>query len=100
VNRACASAPVWSQLVWGGSDPVRVTRSAQAPGEVALSAVAEAAVRLFGGSDRPAIRACPGPACVLYFVRDHPRREWCSAACGNRARVARHYQRHREATAR
>lgn len=39
------------------------------------------------------LKACGGPGCVLYFVRDHPRREWCSAGCGNRARVARHYRR-------
>ncbi|MER6973507.1 ABATE domain-containing protein [Nocardioides sp. NPDC000445] len=41
------------------------------------------------------LRACGGPGCVLYFVRDHPRREWCSEGCGNRARVARHYQRNK-----
>ena len=35
-------------------------------------------------------------ACVQYFVKDHPRREWCSAACGNRARVARHYTKRRD----
>ena len=34
------------------------------------------------------------PGCVLYFIKDHPRREWCSTACGNRARAARHYARH------
>ncbi|MFD2356647.1 CGNR zinc finger domain-containing protein [Nonomuraea ferruginea] len=28
---------------------------------------------------------------MLYFLRDTPRREWCSAGCGNRARAARHY---------
>jgi predicted RNA-binding Zn ribbon-like protein len=39
------------------------------------------------------LKACGGPGCVLYFVRDHPRREWCSEGCGNRARVARHYRR-------
>ena len=31
---------------------------------------------------------------IRFFVRDHPRKRWCSAACGNRARVARHYRRH------
>lgn len=41
------------------------------------------------------LKACGGPGCVLYFVRDHPRREWCSAGCGNRARVARHYRRNK-----
>lgn len=42
------------------------------------------------------LRACGGPGCVLYFLRSHSRREWCSAECGNRARVARHYQRKRD----
>lgn len=42
------------------------------------------------------LRACGGPGCVLYFHRSHSRREWCSAECGNRARVARHYQRKRD----
>jgi predicted RNA-binding Zn ribbon-like protein len=37
--------------------------------------------------------ACHGPGCVLYFERVPARRGWCSDACGNRARVARHYQR-------
>jgi predicted RNA-binding Zn ribbon-like protein len=44
------------------------------------------------GSTR--LGVCQGPGCVLYFERQ-PRREWCSAGCGNRARVARHYHRHR-----
>jgi predicted RNA-binding Zn ribbon-like protein len=43
------------------------------------------------------LRACFAPGCVLYFVRDHPRREWCSVACGNRVRAARHYARSRSA---
>jgi hypothetical protein len=46
--------------------------------------------------DSPRLRACQAPGCVLYFVKDHPRREWCSTACGNRARAARHYRRHRD----
>lgn len=41
-----------------------------------------------------ALRSCSAPGCVLYFVRDHPRRAWCSTACGNRARADRHYHRH------
>jgi predicted RNA-binding Zn ribbon-like protein len=36
------------------------------------------------------------PACVLFFVKNHPRRDYCSPVCGNRARVSRHYERHRE----
>jgi predicted RNA-binding Zn ribbon-like protein len=56
----------------------------------------EAADLLSEGSDR--LGVCHGPGCVLYFERQ-PRREWCSAGCGNRARVARHYHRHRGSAA-
>ncbi|MFD0573781.1 CGNR zinc finger domain-containing protein [Kitasatospora gansuensis] len=35
---------------------------------------------------------------MLLFRPVNPRRQWCSAArCGNRARVARHYRRQKEA---
>lgn len=61
----------------------------------ALGAIARSAIALFASDARDKLRACHGPGCVLYFVKDHPRREWCSDSCGNRARAARHYQRHR-----
>lgn len=47
--------------------------------------------------DPGGLGACHGPGCVLYFERVPARREWCSTGCGNRARVARHYRRRREA---
>ncbi|MET9049418.1 CGNR zinc finger domain-containing protein, partial [Streptomyces sp. NPDC004362] len=34
------------------------------------------------------------PNCLLFFVKNHARREWCSPTCGNRMRVARHHRRH------
>ena len=97
VNAACARAPLWSRLTWASPPgaPARALRSAGTGPEAALSWIAEAAVLMFTGPDAGQLRACPGPGCVLYFIRAHPRREWCSAVCGNRARVARHYQRHR-----
>jgi predicted RNA-binding Zn ribbon-like protein len=61
----------------------------------ALAQVAEQAVALLGGADATRLRACYAPGCVLYFVKTHPRRAWCSVACGNRVRAARHYQRAR-----
>jgi predicted RNA-binding Zn ribbon-like protein len=95
VNQACARAPSWSELTWpAGAAPARTTRSARPPAELAVATVAEQAVALFAGDSVTRLRACLAPGCVLYFVREHPRREWCSAGCGNRARVARHYQRH------
>lgn len=63
--------------------------------ELVSSQIALEAAQLF--TDEPvALGACHGPGCVLYFAKDHPRREWCSAACGNRARVARHYEKNRQ----
>jgi predicted RNA-binding Zn ribbon-like protein len=58
----------------------------------ALAAVARDGATLVADPQRP-LRACRAPGCVLYFVRDHPRQEWCSVTCGNRARAARHYRR-------
>jgi len=66
------------------------------PVTTGLAQVARQAIDLLGGPDSAQLRACYAPGCVLYFVKSHPRREWCSVACGNRARAARHYQRVRE----
>lgn len=59
----------------------------------ALAAIATESVDLLTGTEASLLRACYAPGCVLYFVKDHPRREWCSTACGNRVRAARHYAR-------
>lgn len=66
------------------------------PVTTGLAQVAEQSVELLGGADAARLRACYAPGCVLYFMKTHPRREWCSVACGNRVRAARHYQRARE----
>jgi predicted RNA-binding Zn ribbon-like protein len=96
LNRACAAAPTWSSLRWTRDDePRRELHSDATPAQVVAATLAEQAVDLFTNEHAAGLRACPAPGCVLYFVKQHPRREWCSAACGNRARVARHYRRHR-----
>jgi predicted RNA-binding Zn ribbon-like protein len=57
-----------------------------------LAEIAEQSIHLLGGGAAHKLRACYAPGCVLYFITSHPRREWCSVACGNRARAARHYR--------
>ncbi|MFB7310435.1 CGNR zinc finger domain-containing protein [Streptomyces sp. NPDC056192] len=32
---------------------------------------------------------------MRYFIKEHPRQEWCMPSCGIRPRVARHRERHR-----
>jgi predicted RNA-binding Zn ribbon-like protein len=97
LNRLSRQAPATLQLDWPpeGQPSVTVQPASSDPGAVALAELARAGIRLLGGPDRHRLRACHAPGCVLFFVKRHPRREWCSEACGNRARAARHYYRHR-----
>ncbi len=69
--------------------------TAVSPVTLALATVATDAVHLLSGPNAVQLRACQAPGCVLYFVKSHPRRQWCSQACGNRVRAARHYHRNR-----
>jgi predicted RNA-binding Zn ribbon-like protein len=90
-----ALARAWPELVWPpGGQPARAFRMTGTPVELAVSLIAHQAVDLFASALRDQLRPCLAPGCLLYFLKNHPRREWCSAVCGNRARVARHYQRH------
>ena len=68
--------------------------AADSAGSPVLAGLAEVAFEAQHvlGENGSQLRACHAPGCVLYFVKTHPRREWCSVACGNRARAARHYQ--------
>jgi len=62
--------------------------------------VAESAADLLCYGDLTLVKKCENAACVLFFydaTKNHSRR-WCSmSACGNRMKVAAHYQRLREA---
>ncbi|HTU76002.1 MAG TPA: ABATE domain-containing protein [Trebonia sp.] len=87
------------ELVWpADGQPARAYRADGTGADLAVELIAHQGVELFAGPVRGRLRSCLAPNCLLFFVKDHPRREWCSPACGNRARVARHYQRHHPAT--
>ena len=92
VNAAAAAAPVWPEL----ADGVAIERTSAGAVEAALAALARSAIAVFGGPDRQDVRACGRrPLCVRFFVKNHPRRDYCSPACANRARVSRHHERHK-----
>jgi predicted RNA-binding Zn ribbon-like protein len=98
INRASARAPTSPRVIWRpGAEPIAVTDHHGA--DVVISAFAADAIELLTGPRRDDLRACGAPGCVLLFLKDHPRREWCSNACGNRARQARHYRRTRHGLA-
>jgi predicted RNA-binding Zn ribbon-like protein len=97
LNTAAATVPTVPVLHW--PDPAVEHRPAQ--GEDALPAVlARAAMAFLTSPDRERLRACHAPRCVRYFLKEHPRQEWCKPSCGNRARVARHHDRHKKPTTR
>ena len=95
VNRSVTAAPTVPQLSYDRGELALKATQRSTPVQSALSSIASGAVELFTGESQALLRACNAPGCVLYFVKDHSRREWCSTACGNRARAARHYLRHR-----
>lgn len=64
-----------------------------------LFLLARSAAEFLASADLSLIKSCEGSGCILLFydtTKSHTRR-WCSmAACGNREKVAAHYQRKRE----
>jgi predicted RNA-binding Zn ribbon-like protein len=96
VNTAAARQPLVPRLTWA-NDPAIVLESAPVKASDRLAAgIARATIQLLSGPHGGDLHACQAPRCVLYFVKDHPRQQWCKPSCGTRARVARHYRRHHE----
>lgn len=99
LNGALAAAPSHRELAWSAEAGLTAAahRSAAPAGRLAAE-LAEAVAELLTDGRVSSVRACEAEDCVLLFLPAHPRRRWCvAAACGNRARVARYYARHKGA---
>ncbi|MFL4473700.1 CGNR zinc finger domain-containing protein [Paeniglutamicibacter sp. MACA_103] len=100
VNAAAQAAPSCPQLELGPDGTLAAGELTAAPVlDVALAALAADAVGLFTGERAARLRACQAPGCPLFFLKDHPRREWCSPACGARVRSSRAYRKRTAASA-
>ncbi|MFD7263924.1 CGNR zinc finger domain-containing protein [Streptomyces sp. NPDC059874] len=97
LNEALAGAPAHYELAWSAAGgPEAVPRRAGTPARRLAAELAESVVDLLTDPRVGSVRACEGEGCVLVFLPTHPRRRWCVASvCGNRARVARYYARHK-----
>ncbi|MER5478897.1 ABATE domain-containing protein [Streptomyces sp. NPDC002734] len=97
LNTAAARAAVTPRLEWPeeGAPVVRMLPAQEPPAVRLVAALARDAIGFLAGPQRELLRACTAPRCVRYFVKSHGRQEWCKVSCGNRARAARHYRRHR-----
>ncbi|WP_207565362.1 CGNR zinc finger domain-containing protein [Streptomyces sp. CA-256286] len=99
LNAAAARELVAPQLDWPaeGAPAARLLSAEDDPRVRLVAALARDAVDFLSGPGREQLRACHAPRCVRYFIKSHGRQEWCRPSCGNRARVARHYERTRGA---
>ena len=96
VNTALSASVPATRLAWTAKGPRAERGSAGSRRDTLLRALALDALNILTGPDATLVRTCEHPDCVLRFLARNPRRRWCSASvCGNRARVARHYLRHR-----
>lgn len=88
VNAAAAAVPTSPRLIAEGAE---VSWHGEDGGEIALAAVAVAAIDLVSGSRAAQLRRCGAHDCSMLFVAANSRRVWCTPSlCGNRVRVARH----------
>ncbi|GGM74471.1 hypothetical protein GCM10011609_07920 [Lentzea pudingi] len=98
LNAVAAAVPTSPRLDgWGSEARAEVRWHDDHDGHPALAAIAGEAIRLLADPQRLGrLRACANPACSMMFLAENRRRVWCAAnVCGNRARVARHYERTR-----
>jgi predicted RNA-binding Zn ribbon-like protein len=97
LNEVAALAPFTAHLHWPAGEPPKAHLSLSGAGrlDALLALLAQSAIDVLGGDGAGRLRRCEAPGCINYYLKDHPRRAWCSPKCGNRVRVARHYQRRR-----
>lgn len=98
VNAAAAAVPVSERLVASAETMHREIRwHAEFGGNIRLAAIAREVIELMSSPEQLArLRRCANPDCSMLFLAASSRRQWCTPnICGNRARVARHYHRHR-----
>jgi predicted RNA-binding Zn ribbon-like protein len=99
LNAASAAAPIAPQLDAARGGELRTVERAAAGDPLArlLGALARSAIALVTRPESERLRVCEAPSCGMFFLGA---RRWCCAACGNRARAARHYRRTRGRAAR
>ncbi|GAA1533530.1 hypothetical protein GCM10009741_39810 [Kribbella lupini] len=96
LNAASASAPQSVRLSADGQLEVRY--HPEYGGNAKLAAIARETIELLADAEQLALlRRCANPECSMVFLAEHKRRQWCvGSICGNRTRVARHYEKTRK----
>jgi predicted RNA-binding Zn ribbon-like protein len=90
LNACSAAAAVAPQLNWPPNGRPRMWLSTSGDsGAHVLGVIARSVIELLTG-DRARLRVCEAHGCRRVYLSASARRRWCSDACGNRVRVARH----------
>ena len=98
INATAAGAPASLRMVLSGDELYAETRwHTEYGGNAALAAIARETIELMADATRlETLKRCANPNCSMLFLAEHKRRQWCvGSVCGNRARVARHYEKTR-----
>ena len=95
LNVCSAAAAVAPQLNWpvNGRPRMWLSTSGDSSAHV-LGVIARSVIELLTG-ERARLRVCEAHGCARVYLSASSRRRWCSDACGNRVRVARHAARRR-----
>lgn len=97
LNRTLSAAPVHLELRWTGSSMAAEPRRTGSVVADLAAHLAEAVALVLTDPGVGTIRKCEAEDCTMLFLPASSRRRWCAAArCGNRMRVARYYQRHKD----
>ncbi|HEY3774089.1 MAG TPA: CGNR zinc finger domain-containing protein [Solirubrobacteraceae bacterium] len=94
INDAAGLVASTSRLRWNEDGPAEETVWSESAGatEVAFAELAASAIRTLLGDRGDRLRLCEAHGCSRMFIADHGRRRWCSRACGDRVRAARHHR--------
>ncbi len=90
LNACSSAAAVAPQLNWPINGRPRMWLSTSGDsGAHVLGVIARSVIELLTG-ERARLRVCEAHGCRRIYLSASARRRWCSDACGNRVRVARH----------
>ena len=98
LNRLSGLGATFPTLSWEGKMRSVLTISQANDRKTALLAkLASTAATFLCEVEPDKVRRCQGPRCRHYILARTSKHLWCSpTGCGNRARVARHYERERQ----
>jgi predicted RNA-binding Zn ribbon-like protein len=99
LNAAVAGAPQSLRMVVSADGlQAEIRWHPEYGGNAALAMMARETIELMADPARlETLKRSANPNCSMLFLAEHKRRQWCiGSRCGNRTRVARHYEKTRQ----